>query len=312
MGVFFDIDHLPKFHNTVLTIGTFDGVHCGHRAILKGVTDFAENTGGESVLVTFEPHPRKLLHPKESLGLITPLHKKLTLLSHAGIQHIVVVPFTDVFSHMSAQAYVEEFLVNRFAPQSIIIGYDHRFGHDRLGNIGLLRRDAGRYGYEVLEIPAQLIDDAAVSSTKIRNAIREGRVDEAMHMLGRPFEMEAKVVEGRRLGRTIGFPTANLEPLSSDLVLPAIGVYAVFVSHQGKTYNGMMNIGTNPTVDADVKLKLEVHLMDFDGDIYGHQLEVRFIRKFRDEEKFGSLEALKTQLATDRRTANHILDTLDF
>ncbi len=312
MGVFFDIDHLPKFLNTVLTIGTFDGVHRGHKAILKGVTDFADSTGGESVLVTFEPHPRKLLHPKESLGIITPLHKKLTLLSHAGIKHIVVVPFTDVFSHMSAHAYIEEFLVRRFSPQSIIIGYDHRFGHDRKGDIGLLRKDAGKYGYEVLEIPAQLIDDAAVSSTKIRNAIRDGRVDEAMHMLGRPFEMEAKVVEGRKLGRTIGFPTANLEPLSSDLVLPAIGVYAVFVRHQGKTHNGMMNIGTNPTVDADLKLKLEVHLMDFDGDIYGHQVEVQFVCKFRDEERFASLDALKAQLAADRETASRILADLDF
>lgn len=206
MAVFTDINHLRQFRNAVLTIGTFDGVHTGHRAILNEVVQHAGRVGGESVLLTFEPHPRKVLFPEQPLGILTPLNKKLSLVADTGIDHVVVVPFTPEFANLSAAEYVRKFLVDTFHPHSIVIGYDHHFGHDRTGNIDLLRRLAPEYGYKVLEIPAQLIADAAVSSTRIRKAISAGNVTEAMAMLGRIYTVSGKVVHGNRLGRTIGYP----------------------------------------------------------------------------------------------------------
>lgn len=205
MAVFYDIQDLPGFKNAVITIGTFDGVHKGHKAILQEVVNHANGVNGESVLLTFEPHPRKLLFPDQPLGIITPLHKKLQLISEAGIQHLVVVPFTKEFAGLSAQEYIEHFLVGIFQPHSIIIGYDHHFGHDRKGDLKLLEKCAQDGGYELIEIPPQLIEDAAVSSTKIRHAITEGRMEDASHMLGRHYSLRGTVVHGNKLGRTLGY-----------------------------------------------------------------------------------------------------------
>lgn len=300
MAVFHDIHNLPEFKNAVLTIGTFDGVHKGHCVILDKVVSHAASVNGESVLITFDPHPRKLLFPNEPLGIITPLEDKQALLHEAGISHIIVVPFTQEFAHLSAREYIEKFLVGLFHPHSIVIGYDHHFGHDRLGNIDMLKEYAPVYNYELTEIPAQLIEAAAVSSTRIRNAIKEGRVEDAAHMLNRDYALKGVVVHGNKLGRTIGYPTANLQLLNEEQIIPAIGVYAIQAKHKGQLYDAMMSIGYNPTVTDKKELRIEANIFDFDKDIYGDELEVIFVKRLRNEQKFASLDALIEQLHHDK------------
>ena len=307
MAIYHNIDNIPSFENLVLTVGTFDGVHMGHRAILKEVVSHAKNVQGTSVLLTFEPHPRKLLFPDQPLGIITPLNEKLHLISDTGIQHIVVVPFTREFASLSAESYIRDFLVGIFQPHTIIIGYDHRFGNDRKGNIKLLETHSAEYHYELIEIPPQLIDEAAVSSTKIRHAISDGRVADAHQMLGRPFALKGHVIHGNKLGRTLGYPTANLDPLDKDQIVPAVGIYAVKAIHDDITYNGMLSIGYNPTVSDSMDLRIEVNLFDFDKTIYDETLELLFVVKLRDEKKFPSLDALKVQLHVDKLQAQQQL-----
>ncbi|XZF14347.1 bifunctional riboflavin kinase/FAD synthetase [Chitinophagaceae bacterium MMS25-I14] len=307
MAVYYNIEKIPAFRNAVLTIGTFDGVHQGHKAILKEVVHYARNEGGESVLVTFDPHPRKLLFPNESLMLITPLDEKLRLITEEGIDHIVVVPFTKAFSNMSAAEYIGQFLVKYFHPKHIIIGYDHHFGHDRTGDIALLRSYEQQYGYTVNEIPAQLIEAAAVSSTKIRKAVQEGDVVTAAHMLGREYTLAGKVVRGAQRGRTIGFPTANIRVNEPEQQLPAYGVYAVMVNCNGQSYKGMLNIGFNPTVTDQKITHIEVHIFDFSDDIYDQPIEVAFVARMREEKKFGSLDELKQALHHDQERALQLL-----
>jgi len=307
MAVFFDIDHLPSFRNAAITVGSFDGVHKGHLAIIKEVVDHAKMTQGESILITFEPHPRKLIKPNLPLGVLTPLIEKIRLIHEAGIQHIVVAPFTEIFAYLSAENYVKEFLVDRFHPHSIIVGYDHQFGHNREGNYQLLEQFAQQYRYQLFEIPGQLINDATVSSTKIRNALKSGRVDIANAMLGREYALHATVITGKQLGRTIGYPTANLQPNDADQLLPSFGVYAVRVRHQHRLFGGMLNIGTNPTVETGNNVRIEVHLFNFSEDIYDQRIEVRFLKKLRDEVKFPSLDALKAQLHKDKLDALDVL-----
>ncbi|RYE25725.1 MAG: bifunctional riboflavin kinase/FAD synthetase [Sphingobacteriales bacterium] len=300
MAVFFDINNLPAFTKAAITIGTFDGVHHGHKAILKQLVDHAKETGGESILLTFEPHPRKLLFPDQSLRLLTSLADKIELIEQEGVQHIVVVPFTKDFAALSSEAYIQDFLVKKFHPESIIIGYDHRFGHDRKGGIDMLKEYADTLGYKVFEISAQLIEEAAVSSTKIRKALHDGHVEEAAKMLDRPYGLKGKVVKGAQIGRTIGFPTANIDPLSDDQIVPANGVYAVKVWVDGISHNAMLNIGIRPTVSNDMMLHIEAHLLHFNDDLYGKTVTVEFVARLRDEQKFPSLDALKEQLQKDK------------
>lgn len=307
MAVYYNTENLPEFNNPVITIGTFDGVHLGHRAIINEVTSRAKATGGESVLVTFEPHPRKILFPDKPIKLITPLEEKIELLNAEGIQHIIVVPFTRDFSNLSAEEYVRDFLVKKFHPESIVIGYDHHFGHDRSGNIRLLEKFAPEYNYTVDEISAQLIDDATVSSTKIREAIMQGRVQDANEMLGWNFCITGNVITGAKLGRTIGYPTANVLPSEPDQLIPANGVYATLVAWNGKTYKAMLNIGNRPTVSNDLKLHIEAHIFDFDADIYRQDIKLVFIERIRDEVKFASIDLLKQQLGKDKESSLEIL-----
>ncbi|MDR3679673.1 MAG: bifunctional riboflavin kinase/FAD synthetase [Flavipsychrobacter sp.] len=307
MAIFFNITTLPAFKNAVVTIGTFDGVHLGHRCILQEVVSQAKTINGESVLITFDPHPRKLIFPDQELKLLTPLPTKLELVTDAGIDHVVVVPFTRDFANLSAEDYISQFLVQYFKPHTIIIGHDHQFGHDRKGGIDLLQQLSKQYDYQVVEIPAQLIDEAAVSSTKIRKAITAGHVQDAAHMLGRYYTLTGKVIKGRQLGRTIGYPTANITPNDPAQVVPAIGIYAVTVQVASGTFNGMLSIGYNPTVTDEQKINIEVNIFDFDQDIYGQELELSFVTYLRNEEKFASLEALKEQLAKDKENTLAIL-----
>ncbi|OJW84969.1 MAG: riboflavin biosynthesis protein RibF [Bacteroidetes bacterium 46-16] len=307
MALYFDIDSLPRFEHAVLTIGTFDGVHLGHRTILDEVVRHTKSVKGESIVITFEPHPRKLLFPGQPIKLITPLQQKLDLIVKAGIHHVVVAPFTREFSQLSATEYIRDFLVKKFQPHSIVIGYDHHFGHDRKGDINLLKEQSAEYGYKVFEIPAQLIDEAAVSSTKIRKALAEGRISDAGHMLGRNYTISGTVIEGNKLGRTIGYPTANIRHSEPEQILPAIGIYAVYARWQGTSFKGMLSIGHNPTVTDDKSIKIEVNIFNFDKEIYGDMLEIEFVARLRDEEKFDSLEALKDQLHRDKEYSISVL-----
>lgn len=308
MQVFYGTEKLPLFPNAVLTIGTFDGLHEGHRRILASVVSEAKARGGTSMLITFDPHPRKLIQPDQPLKLLTSLRERLALIDEAGIDVAVVVPFTKEFAAQSAHEYISNFLLRKFRPALIIIGYDHHFGQDRTGDIRLLRSYADSSGFSVNEIPAQLIDDAAVSSTKIRKALAAGKVGEAAMMLGEPYRLAGKVSRGAQLGRTIGYPTANIIPEDPEKMIPLSGVYAVRVSAEaGFKASGMMNIGVNPTVSSTHIQKLEVHLFDFSGDLYDRELEIQFIARLRDEQKFSGLEALKARLALDEEQARKLL-----
>lgn len=306
MSVFYSTEAIPAFKNPVLTIGSFDGVHQGHQAILASVVAEARKVGGESIVLTFEPHPRKIIQPDKPLGLLSSLDSKIEKISQAGIDHIVVVPFSRDFSMMGSKEYVEDFLYNTFKPHTIIIGYDHHFGHNREGNIAILRALLPDQ-VSVIEIEEQLIKDAHVSSTKIRNAVMEGNMQAVTAMLGRPYQIEATVVHGNKIGRTIGYPTANLQPDYSDILVPGIGIYAVLVHIQGQTFKGMMSIGKRPTVTDDGNITIEVNILDFDRDIYGEKLQVIFIAYVRGEEKLDGLEALKAKIASDEVRIRSIL-----
>lgn len=310
MAIFYNTDRLPEFKNAVITIGTFDGVHLGHKVILDQVVNHAKTIHGESILITFEPHPRKLLFPDQPLKILTPLEQKLELITAAGIQHIIVVPFTKAFAELSADAYINNFLVKQVKAKHIIIGYDHHFGNDRKGDINLLKQYAGNCGYTIHEIPAQLIDDAAVSSTKIRHALQVGHVADANAMLGRPYSFIGSVVHGTQLGRTIGYPTANMKPLADEQLIPAEGVYAIQARWNKHLLNGMLNIGYRPTVTNEMRLKIEANIFNFNENIYNQTLEIIFIKRLRDEHKFPSIDALKTQLRQDADNAMKILNSL--
>ncbi len=324
MQVHYDINHLPDFTNAVLTVGTFDGVHQGHQQIIRQLQQEARAAGGETVIITFHPHPRMVVSlGRPPIGLLNTLAEKEALLRHYGIDHLVVVPFNEAFAALSPDAYISDFLVARFRPHTIITGYDHKFGHHRAGDYQLLEAGAARHGYRVKEIPAQVLQDAAISSTRIRAALLEGDCLSANRFLGYRYFFTGAVGQGNRLGRTIGYPTANLQVPEPQKLVPGNGVYAVQaivnnreqVTHVQDTtpaaatlFNGMMNIGTRPTVDGTTTT-IEVNLFDFDADIYGQSLTV-FLRKWlRSEVKFDGVDALKAQLAKDKMAALDALKT---
>ncbi len=302
MLVYRNIDLLPRFRNAVLTIGTFDGVHTGHQQLIAQMKKRAAEINGETVILTFDPHPRTVINAASGIRLINTLAEKIELLDANGIDHLVIIPFTEEFAQLSPLDYISRFLIHCFHPHTLIIGYDHHFGKGRTGNYGLLKEQSAVFNYELLEIPAHLLDSISVSSTRIREAIGTGDMVTANQLLGYPYFFSGEVVEGNKLGRTIGFPTANLVISEKTKLIPGDGVYAVDVKisdEPEKTYRAMMNIGYRPTVDGSKKM-IEVNIFDFDRMIYGKRLQV-FVKKFlRAEEKFSGLEALKSQLAKDR------------
>ena len=305
---------LPAFRNAVVTIGTFDGVHRGHRLILDRMRSVAEEVGGETVIITFDPHPRNIVGMRsDPQPLLTTMPERINLLAEIGIDHLVIVPFTPAFAAMDPRDYVQDFLVARFHPHTLIIGYDHRFGRQREGDYHLLESLSETYGFQVRELDAQILRDAAISSTRIREALMQGRPEEATEQLGYPYFFSGLVRHGDKRGRTIGFPTANLKPDDPAKLLPADGVYAVRISlseADGDAYTktGMMNIGLRPTVDGTRHLA-EVNIFDFNEDIYGRVLTVQVISRIREERKFSGLEALQSQLSNDRSTAMLLTST---
>jgi riboflavin kinase/FMN adenylyltransferase len=290
-----------------LTIGTFDGVHLGHCTILEELKRHAAALGAESVVVTFEPHPRQVLQPNVPIQILTPLEDKLELLYKAGINKVAVTPFTESFAQLSAEDYVRNFLVAQFRPAAIVIGYDHHFGHDRRGNIALLQNMSEDLEFSVHEIPAKMIADAAVSSTKIRTALLSGDVKGAALMLGRNYSITGTVVHGEKLGRTLGYPTANVAPIAPAQLVPAQGIYAAHVLIGEESFPAMLSIGTRPTVSDAGHVSIEAYLFDFDRDIYDAEVSIQFVERMRDELKYDSLEALVDALKEDEGVARGIL-----
>ncbi|MGI8636834.1 MAG: bifunctional riboflavin kinase/FAD synthetase [Segetibacter sp.] len=305
MQVHRDLENLPEFKNATITIGTFDGVHQGHRQIIKLLIQEAASIGGETVIITFHPHPRRVVtNGKSDVKIINTLSEKIELLDQLGIDHLVVVAFNEIFADQTAEEYIQSFLVKKFNPASIIIGYDHRFGKNRFGDYHLLEKFGETYGYKVKEIPEHVLNEIIISSTKIREALLNSDVDTANNFLGYKYFFEGKVVVGNRLGRTIGYPTANLSIQNEDKLVPGNGVYAVQINISGKktVYGGMMNIGMRPTIDG-TKKTIEVNIFRFDEDIYGENIRVYLSAYLRSEVKFAGLEQLKEQLARDKTAA---------
>lgn len=310
MNVFQDFHSIEKIHHPVITIGTFDGVHIGHQKIINQLNEEAEKINGESVLFTFYPHPRMVLYPEShGIKLIQTQEEKLAKLEKMGLKNCIVFPFTFEFSRMTALEFVRDFLVNQLNVKKLVIGYDHQFGKNREGSLQFLKDICETYDFEVIEIPAQDIDEVNVSSTKIREAILAGNIEKANDYLGDTFELTGTVVKGNQLGRTIGYPTANIV-LNSDLkLIPGNGVYAVRANVRGTWFDGMMNIGTRPTVVSNGGRTIEVNIFDFEETIYGETVTVQFLSKWRDEQKFNGLEELKNQLKLDEETIRTVLST---
>jgi riboflavin kinase/FMN adenylyltransferase len=300
MKVYRSIDTIPAFDRAVVTIGTFDGVHTGHRLILDQLIQEARRINGETVIITFHPHPRKVVATGQpAIKLINTIEEKIELLEKNGIDHLVIVPFTDAFSQQTPEAYVEQFLLERFHPHTVIIGYDHRFGKGRQGDYKLLEDYSARFGFDLKEIPAHLINNNTVSSTRIREALLKGDVDTANELLGYGYFFEGVVVDGNKLGRELGYPTANLEVESEEKLVPGLGIYAVYVEVDGRRFKGMMSIGVRPTIGGTNRV-IEVNIFDFNEDIYGKTLRVHMVKWLRAELKFDGLEALKEQLGRDK------------
>ena len=312
MKIYQGFDQLLDIPNPVLTIGTFDGVHIGHQKIIQHLNREAEAIGGESVLFTFYPHPRMVLYPdSHGLRLIQTQVEKMDKLRRMGLQNVIVHPFTKEFSRLTAVEFVRNYLVNRLRVKKLVIGYDHQFGKNREGSIDFLKEVAPVYGFEVQEISAQEINEVDISSTKIRNAVLAGDMNLAKSYLGEPFELHGKVIKGNALGRSIGFPTANLDIESDIKLIPKLGVYAVnVVLSNGSIKEGMMNIGIRPTIANHDDLSIEVNLFDFDGDLYDQYITVQLLSRFRDEMKFDSIPDLMEQLSHDKNTIRTYFNSL--
>jgi len=291
----------------IATMGTFDGVHLGHKTILQRLKDVAHQKGGESLVVTYHPHPRIVLMPEaHPVRLLQTLDERIVTLESFGIDKLLIIPFTLDFSKWSSDRFIQEILLDTLHIHHIIIGYDHHFGHDRRGGLDELRKAGIHSGFEVEEIPAKQIEDNNVSSTRIRKALASGDLSVAAKYLGYPYQISGKVVHGDHRGRLLGYPTANLEPLNEYKLIPCSGVYAVEVDFLKETYYGMMNIGVKPTFGGE-KLSIEVHLFNFNLNLYHEHLTVRFIERIREEQRFTSLDALKEQLAKDQESCYRIL-----
>ena len=307
MKVFRTLDNLPSFKNAVITIGSYDGVHVGHQSIFNRIHQLAKEVNGESIAITFHPHPRQIVYPKDkSLKLITTIEEKIDLLASSGFDNAVIVPFTIEFSQQSPDEYIER-LFNIFNPSHIVIGYDHRFGLNRQGDVNYLRWHSRTKNFKVIEIEKKELDEVAVSSTKIRTALSEGKIVKATQLLGHSFFLSGKVVHGQKIGHSIGYPTANLKIQEDYKLLPLDGIYAVYVHIEGQRFGGMLYIGNRPTLEKHNEKTIEVNIFDFNQTIYGKIIQLEFIEFIRGDEKFDGLENLKIKLAEDKKQALAIL-----
>jgi len=300
LKIYQNIQDFEAVSYPIVTIGTFDGVHLGHQSIFAKMKEEAAKTGGETVVITFFPHPRLVLYQDSvNLKFINTREKKIERLEKVGIDHLVIIPFTKEFSHNSSEQFVTDYVVKYVHPAKIIIGYDHHFGRNREGNIHLLESLKEKSGYQVEQVLPYYVDGTPVSSTRIRDLLHDGNVKEANRMLGYEYAITGKVVRGQRIGHKLGYPTANLEIPNEYKLIAANGVYACRVLLKNKILKGMGNIGVRPTIDHG-DLTIEVNIFDFDEDIYDEKISIQFVDRLRDEKKFENLEALKTQLAKDK------------
>lgn len=300
LKIYNHFSEFKKLENAVVTIGTFDGVHFGHQKILKRLCELAKATGGESVILTFFPHPRLIIDPEnQQLKMINTVEEKAKILANIGVDHLIITPFTRDFSNLTPAEYIKQILIDTIGVKNIIVGYDHRFGKDRQGGMSDLQEFAGIYGFEIEEIPEQDINDVAVSSTKVRTALLEGDVALAASFLGYNFSIHGRVIKGDKIGRTIGFPTANIFVEETYKLIPSDGIYAVTVELNAVVYKGMAYIGQRPTINGMTR-NIEVNIFDFNQEIYGQLITMNFLKFLRHDVKFTGLEALKDQLHEDK------------
>ena len=310
MTSFSNIDEFNSTDYTILTIGTFDGVHLGHQKVLERLTKEAKNNNLKSTVLTFFPHPRTVLNPNKPLKLINSVNERTELLSKSKIDNLIIHPFDKSFSELDPEKYVLEILVKKLKAKIILIGYDHKFGKNRTADINDLKMYGEKYGFKVIEIKAEEISNIAISSTKIRKAISEGDISTAKEYLGYDVTLSGRIVHGKSIGRTIGFPTANVEVSEEYKLLPKNGVYLIQSIINKKKVFGMMNIGVKPTLIESSKT-IEINFFDFEGDLYDRNIRVNIKQFIRDEIKFESLELLKSQIQKDKINCNSIIDIID-
>lgn len=312
MHIHYNLDNFVAV-NPVVTIGTFDGVHLGHREVISALKRISFLSGGDSVVFTFEPHPRIVISPGEdTLRLLSTKNEKIKLMEEIGIDHLVIYPFTIEFSKLPYNEFVTKILVGKMKISSLVVGYDHRFGQGRQGDFSSLELLSNEMNFKVEQLSELLVDSKVVSSTKIRLALEAGDISKANHYLGYRYSLSGKVIEGKQLGRKLGFPTANIETSDNHKLVPGDGVYAVFVQTGGELFKGMLNVGFRPTVNYNADHKsIEVHIFDFESDIYNSDITLYFVMKIRDEQKFGGIVELQEQLVKDRITALRILSKED-
>lgn len=300
MKIHYSVDTLPPHVKTIVTVGTFDGVHLGHASILYAMHERAKECGGQTVVLSFDPHPKKVLFPDaEPLPQIQSLDEKIVCLEQCGIDHFVILPFTVEMSRLTAEDYVKKILVEGLHAQYVFMGYDHRFGRNRLGDIQMMRILGEIHGFEVEEIAAFAPNEVPVSSTKIRHALQQGDILLANEMLGRPFILSGEVIHGQKLGRTIGFPTANVAVSGADKIIPLAGVYAAKTVINNTQYSAALNIGYRPTIDQSIGLHVEAFILDFNGDLYGKNITLELHHRIREERKMNGLDALVAQIQND-------------
>ena len=309
MQVHYGFESYKNIKNPIVTVGTFDGVHFGHQKIIQRLQKIAKKNNGESVLLTFDPHPRKILLNDQGLKLIHTINEKINILENLGLDHLVIYPFTLEFSKFSAKRYIDELLIQKLGTHTLVIGYDHHFGNDREGNIDLLKKYEKSNPFYLEEIKAHEIEEIKISSTKVRSAIEKGNIHLVNDYCGHFYEFSGEVVHGNGIGKTIGTPTANIKLNSYEKIIPFDGVYAVICQIKDANYKGIMNIGFKPTVDEGQKRTVEIHLFDYEKDIYGQDLRTKVIERIRDEVKFNSLKELKSQILKDNEKAKIILES---
>ena len=309
MQVHYGFESYKNIKNPIVTVGTFDGVHFGHQKIIQRLQKIAKKNNGESVLLTFDPHPRKILLNDQGLKLIHTINEKINILENLGLDHLVIYPFTVEFSKFSAKRYIDELLIQKLGTHTLVIGYDHHFGNDREGNIDLLKKYEKSNPFYLEEIKAHEIEEIKISSTKVRSAIEKGNIHLVNDYCGHFYEFSGEVVHGNGIGKTIGTPTANIKLNSNEKIIPLDGVYAVVCQIKDANYKGIMNIGFKPTVDEGQKRTVEIHLFDYEKDIYGQDLRTKVIERIRDEVKFNSLKELKSQILKDNEKAKIILES---
>lgn len=301
MNIFQNVEQIPKDKNTVLTVGTFDGVHTGHQILLNEVRNHSIKLSARSLVITFAPHPRIVLKPDEPFFLLTTIEEKTELIKKLGIQNLLIIDFNNDFSQIRFDDFIKNIIVDKIGISEFVIGYNHHFGKDREGNILQLTELSQKYEFSILNISEHLEYGNSVSSSKIRNLLENGDIQNSNLSLGRSYEIKGEVVVGKKLGRQLGYPTANIKTDDKNKLVPKVGVYFVTVTIDNKTYNGMMNIGHRPTVTNEKEIIPEVHILDFDEDIYGKIISVNFLERLRDEIKFDSIEKLILQLNADKK-----------